>query len=507
MGKASQIVKTAYDTVMEKYGKVYYRRDNNPTQYGWEYNVGKYHDGIWSFDCLGFVHTMVNGFCGDQSKLGGGAVMDNFVLAADENTTLNSYCTVKGTFPKNDIKPGSLLKQDGHVGLYIGEMYVPEIDQTINVAEVCMSMGGGGKFSWVDTSTGKRYRCKGGSYLSTWTNWGQFDRVTYDGGMPDVQPDPQPAPEPSEQDIDLEIGALGIDMSYHQGSVNWSKLFNQGIRFAIIREGWGWDSDGQGADDAFFQYVNGARQAGIKVMIYHFIYGINADEAIENAKCAIRNAEKAGIGKDTIIWCDLEYDTVDNARDYRGVNLTNQMQRAMAESFCDYILQQGYPTGIYTNRDYVTRVYGEDILQHYDIWLADLAGADDYPCVIRQYDWYSKYDGILVNVDKDVFRGNYTAGTAKYKGDTPSPEPTPDPQHKEMTTEIFAGFMPVLQKGADNDFVAVLQKCLRYTGDYKDAVDGSFGPNTDKAVRSFQQRTGLEVDGNVGPKTWTSLIG
>mgnify|MGYP006873226523 CR=1 FL=1 len=72
---AKKIVQTAIDTINEKYGKVWYRRYNKFQNDGYAYNVGCYHDGIWSFDCLGFVHTMVNGFCGDTSKVGGGAVL------------------------------------------------------------------------------------------------------------------------------------------------------------------------------------------------------------------------------------------------------------------------------------------------------------------------------------------------------------------------------------------------------------------------------------------------
>lgn len=178
---ASDIVKTAVDTVLGVYGKVYYRRDNNTVSYGYQYNVGQWYGDHWCFDCLGFVHGMVNGFSGNRGLTGGGATLDEFVLMSDEDTTLKKYCSTRGTFPKKGLKPGSLVKMSGHVGLYVGERYIESIKQTVNVAEVTMSMGGGGKLSWIDLNTGIRYTCKGGAYLGAWTNWGEFDRVWYDG--------------------------------------------------------------------------------------------------------------------------------------------------------------------------------------------------------------------------------------------------------------------------------------------------------------------------------------
>lgn len=202
----------------------------------------------------------------------------------------------------------------------------------------------------------------------------------------------------------------GIDLCYHQGDINWREAHADGIEFIFHRDGWGTDS----IDKKFLQNVREAQDVGIKVPgVYHFIYAISLQEAIQNAVKAVENVKKAKLPTSTIIWCDLEYDTVDNAKD-RGVTLTPQMQRQFAEAFCNYCLAQGYCTGIYLNADYLINVYGKDILDEYDVWLADLTdGEPNYPCVYQQYGWHGHYKGCPVDVDEDRYIGQYTAGTAK----------------------------------------------------------------------------------------------
>jgi peptidoglycan hydrolase-like protein with peptidoglycan-binding domain len=64
---------------------------------------------------------------------------------------------------------------------------------------------------------------------------------------------------------------------------------------------------------------------------------------------------------------------------------------------------------------------------------------------------------------------------------------------------------PLIRKGDQQHPVKTLQHLLRARG-HNVAVDGIFGPNTDAAVRAFQQQKGLAVDGIVGPNTWSALI-
>ena len=239
----------------------------------------------------------------------------------------------------------------------------------------------------------------------------------------------------------------GLDFCYHQGDIDFQKVKDSGVDFIIPRDGWGVDSEKNGkalyADPKFIENVKAALAVGIAVpAVYHFIYAINENEARQNAACAINNVRSAGLPKETIIWCDLEYDTVDNARDYRGVNLSAADQRKIASAFCDYCIEQGYPSGVYVNQDYVTRVYGHDFLQKYDIWLADLEGEPAYNCVFRQTDWYARIPGIDGKVDVDVYYGQYTVGTAKAGGSTAKDEKKEDksmgkPKSKEYLTEAF----------------------------------------------------------------------
>ena len=71
--------------------------------------------------------------------------------------------------------------------------------------------------------------------------------------------------------------------------------------------------------------------------------------------------------------------------------------------------------------------------------------------------------------------------------------------------EVEAAARPTLRQGATGDAVRDVQRKLKEWGYYNGAVDGVFGSQTAGAVRLFQQRNGLTVDGVVGPQTWEAL--
>lgn len=65
----------------------------------------------------------------------------------------------------------------------------------------------------------------------------------------------------------------------------------------------------------------------------------------------------------------------------------------------------------------------------------------------------------------------------------------------------------ILKRGSLGEDVEALQTALNALGFNAGEVDGDFGPQTEKAVRGFQQKAGLTIDGAVGPETWEALGG
>ena len=86
---------------------------------------------------------------------------------------------------------------------------------------------------------------------------------------------------------------------------------------------------------------------------------------------------------------------------------------------------------------------------------------------------------------------------------TPAPKPT---EEKKDTGNTCTVTLPVLSYGSTGEAVKALQMLLNGRGHNCGKVDGSFGPATHDAVKSFQEAEKIDVDGSVGPDTWTHLV-
>lgn len=193
------------------------------------------------------------------------------------------------------------------------------------------------------------------------------------------------------------ILSKGIDISQWQSNINFDAVKADGIDFVIPRAGYGKNN----IDPNFYNFVNGARNAGIKVpAVYWFSYALDAEMAKKEADYTIAAVEKAGLPKSTIIFFDLEYDSVTYAKKY-AVNIDRNLCTRFTEAFCQRCLEKGYKTGIYANQDYCNRMYTADIIKKYPLWLAYWNGGKkpSIDCIIHQWSEKGKIAGINGNVD------------------------------------------------------------------------------------------------------------
>ena len=94
----------------------------------------------------------------------------------------------------------------------------------------------------------------------------------------------------------------------------------------------------------------------------------------------------------------------------------------------------------------------------------------------------------------------------RHSSTTSSAEPANANQNGATTPNPSAPPYPGVQlrRGSSGPDVTVVQTQLRARG-WTIGVDGSFGPGTERVVRTFQKNKGLKVDGSIGPATWAAL--
>lgn len=190
------------------------------------------------------------------------------------------------------------------------------------------------------------------------------------------------------------MSVKGIDVSYWQEKIDWKKVKADGVKFAVLREGYR-----KTIDERFIENVKGCIENGISVMVYHFIYTDNCT-TIENAKATVQNMKAAGLDVSKVwIFADLEYDTWKKNKETctreKCSLYTLEYIRELENLGCKKI-------GIYMNCDYYKNYYMDDIKKNYKIWLADYNGDADFSCSIHQYSDAGKVRGINGNVDMNM---------------------------------------------------------------------------------------------------------
>ena len=196
--------------------------------------------------------------------------------------------------------------------------------------------------------------------------------------------------------VSVGSGALGIDVSKYQPSINWSSVKASGIDYAIIRCGYRGSSTGALIQDPYFtSHIKGAKAAGLKVGVYFFTTAMSETEAVEEASmCA---ALCSGYGLSYPVFMDCE------SSNRAGYNNMSAAQRtAIIKAFCNTLKSAGLTPGVYANKTWFTEKINTSELGGVKIWLAQYNAAG--PTYSGHYDLWQytskgSVDGISGNVD------------------------------------------------------------------------------------------------------------
>lgn len=308
----------------------------------------------------------------------------------------------------------------------------------------------------------------------------------------------------------------GIDVSEFQGKIDWEKVKNSGIEFAILRCGYGMDFSNQ--DDVEYERnANECERLGIPYGVYLMSYANTVEKARSEAKHVLRLIEgrKISLG----VWHDIEDNGTSGA--INKETLTN-----IINTFCNTIKNAGYKVGVYASLNWLENKIEKTIKDNYDIWVAQYYSKCEYEgkYIMWQHTSSGKVNGISTNVDMNIL---YEDLPVINNNDNNNP--------KTNNSEIVKSLQKALNKdcncGLDVDgiigplttkainshmvrnftvgeFAKWVQERLIAKGYSLNefGVDGRYGNESEKKVKEFQANCGIDVDGIVGINTVNRLI-
>ena len=202
----------------------------------------------------------------------------------------------------------------------------------------------------------------------------------------------------------------GIDVSGYQKDIDWQKVKDAGIDFAILKIGNinAREADGWYTDSYFQRNVTECERLGIPYGVYTYSYARNADDAVKGADHII--ALLKGHNPTLPVYLDLEDDSIKDTD-----------HAAIAKAFCSTISAAGYAPGIYASASWFKNVLTDPCFSNsgWNIWTAQywygqrydasLGLGPEYPAKFNcwQYSFHGSVPGVSGDVDVDYYYGNY----------------------------------------------------------------------------------------------------
>lgn len=156
---------------------------------------------------------------------------------------------------------------------------------------------------------------------------------------------------------------FGIDVSKYNGKIDWNRVKNAGVEFAILRIGYtGYGSSRTKATDPNFEtYYKNAKAAGMPLGGYWFSCACSYEEGVKEANAVLEKIK----GK------QFEYPIYIDVEDpHHQINASKQAITEAIKGFCETMEKAGYYVGFYCNVDWYNNRMNANELKQYDRWIA-----------------------------------------------------------------------------------------------------------------------------------------
>ena len=190
---------------------------------------------------------------------------------------------------------------------------------------------------------------------------------------------------------------LGIDVSKWQEDINWKKVADDGVEFAILRMGYQNGFDGEVLIDPYFESnVKGCTDNNIPISVYFSSYAKSIDEAKSQADWICNKLK------------EYNYDNINISFDWENWNSFNKLELSlsdineMADTFMDECVSKGYKSMLYGSKTYLEAVWKNE--KNYSVWLANYVDTTSYSGNYRvwQFSQTGTVSGINGKVDINV---------------------------------------------------------------------------------------------------------
>lgn len=194
----------------------------------------------------------------------------------------------------------------------------------------------------------------------------------------------------------VKVNKTGVDVSYHQGDIDWEAVKADGVDFAMIRLGYrGYESGQINVDERFHEYAEGALDSGLDIGVYFYSQAVTVEEAVEEAEAVLREIEGYEIMYPVVFDWEIVGDESARTNDV-SADVLNEC----AAAFCNRIAKGGHIPMVYSVKKMALTKFDMSRLAGFDFWLAEYRDIPEYPYYFTMWQYAS--DGRVNGIEGDV---------------------------------------------------------------------------------------------------------